>query len=125
MLVLKQKFIYRNDVRVNRTHLFLFGDNMERQGMAGQAKEMRGEPNAFGFATKMGPGMEPSDFFHDDDPISALYVQDEFVRLTDVVQTQFYEALVIPEDGLGSGLARLHITAHSSSRSSIVTGKTG
>ena len=46
-------------------YLFLFGDNLQRIGKGGQAI-IRDEPNAFGIATKKGPGMEDEDFFRDD-----------------------------------------------------------
>lgn len=52
MIVLHQKFIFREDLQANPDVYYLFGDNVERRGLGGQAKEMRGEPNAIGVATK-------------------------------------------------------------------------
>ena len=63
MPVVKQKWITRDDLKRNPEHLFAFGDNMARRGLGGQAKEMRGEPNAVGVPTKWEPTMYPSGFF--------------------------------------------------------------
>jgi hypothetical protein len=43
-------------------------DSVQRHGLAGQAKEMRGEPNAIGVATKRAPSTNPKAFF-DDSPV--------------------------------------------------------
>ncbi len=51
-------------------------DSVQRHGLAGQAKEMRGEPNAIGVATKWAPSTNPKAFF-DDSPVpisSAAFV---------------------------------------------------
>lgn len=52
MIILRQTRIYRADLAMNPKVLYVFGDNLERKGFGGQAYEMRGEPNAFGIATK-------------------------------------------------------------------------
>ncbi len=39
-------------VRAEPETYWVFGDNLERRGLGGQAKEMRGEPNAIGIVTK-------------------------------------------------------------------------
>jgi hypothetical protein len=52
--------IYRRDLRANPESLYLFGDNTKRVGIGGQAREMRGEPNAVGIATKNAPGSYPA-----------------------------------------------------------------
>ena len=56
MPVIFQKFIYRADLQNNPDVLYVFGDNLVRKGRGGQAKEMRGHPNAVGVATKNTPG---------------------------------------------------------------------
>ena len=40
MLVIRQKMIYRQDLGENTDILYVFGDNLERYGYGGQAKEM-------------------------------------------------------------------------------------
>lgn len=40
------KIITRDKIKENLEVLYLFGDNIIRKGLGGQAKEMRGEDNA-------------------------------------------------------------------------------
>jgi hypothetical protein len=100
------KFISRKILQDNPDTLFVFGDNMMEQGLGGQAKEMRGEPNAVGIPTKFLPSYEPQAFFSDDD----------FYRVKTKIDAQvlklFVHAsgggdIVWPEDGIGTGLADL------------------
>lgn len=106
MPVLKKKWIKREDLRANPEVLFLFGDNAMRIGMGGQAGAMRGEPNAVGIRTKWAPGCGPGDYFNDaqHDRIYPMILEDlEPVR----AHLKKGGAVVIPEDGLGTGLSRL------------------
>ena len=122
MLVIRQKMIYRTDIQANPDVLYVFGDNLDRQGTGGQAKEMRGEPNSFGIATKRSISHKyPDDYFFDyqDDVIGIL--EKEFDRLEEelscmatergdpigYITSNYYKAVVIPTDGLGTGLSRL------------------
>ncbi|MDE3023562.1 MAG: hypothetical protein KGI54_17215 [Pseudomonadota bacterium] len=106
--VIRMKFITREYVRQHPTVLFMFGDNMERIGLGGQAGAMRGEPNAVGVPTKWRPSMDESAFFTDDD------IDKEVVQ--NAIRDPFLFAkkwlistgnVVIPEDGLGTGLSEL------------------
>ena len=82
MLVIRQKFIQRIDIQCNRHCLYLFGDNLDRQGMGGQAKEMRGEPNSFGIATKRSISHNyPDDYFFDAQGDVNYIIDEEFDRL--------------------------------------------
>ena len=45
----RQTWITRDDLRANRDLIYVFGDNVERAGRRGLAREMRGEPNAHGY----------------------------------------------------------------------------
>lgn len=99
-----QKFIRRSDLRANPHAWYVFGDNLACQGMGGQAREMRGEPNAFGIPTKRSPAEylsdSPADYV---ETVSAW--TPEFTYLT-----QFLLAggtVVWPADGIGTGLADL------------------
>jgi len=104
--VLSQKFIFRSDLKSNPEVKYLFGDNLIRLGLGGQAKEMRGEPNAIGVATKKAPGMSPGDFFSDSDYDVFRHQVDE-----DLAPAFLHIAnggiLIVPEDGLGTGLSQL------------------
>lgn len=106
MPVIKKKWIARTDLWEERDTLFLFGDNDARRGFGGQAKEMRGERNAIGVRTKWIPVMAQYAFFDDRqfDVISKMIDEDleparEHLRRGG--------RLVVPEDGLGTGLSQL------------------
>lgn len=110
MPIFYQKIIMREDLQANPGVLYVFGDNVERKGMAGQAAEMRGEPNAIGVATKWKPTNQPDAFFNDDqfDQIIPILTQD----LTPVYNAVIANKIVVwPQDGIGTGYARLHICA--------------
>lgn len=106
MPVYTQKFIFRSDLKSNPSIMYLFGDNVDRKGLGGQAKEMRGEPNASGVATKRSPSNGDDAFFSDDDYPEAVRVI--FSDLLPVVEfLKKGGVVIIPEDGLGTGLSEL------------------
>lgn len=105
-MLIYQGWIARADLRSNPDVLYLFGDNFVRRGRRGQAKEMRGEPNALGIATKKWPGMKPEDFMTDDE----FETNVESFRLD--LRPAFVVArsggvVICPRDGLGTGLSQL------------------
>jgi len=101
MLILQSR-IYRADLRANPSVLYVFGDNDQRYGLGGQAKEMRGEPNAIGVATLWAPGV----FYSDANAVRQNAIIDHDM-------TPLFKALkadrvvVFPLDGIGTGLADL------------------
>lgn len=99
------KFIDRAMLRAHPEARFVFGDNAKREGYGGQAREMRGEPNAIGVATKWRPDMEESSFFSDADGEAAIVIANDFA---DVI-TALNEGrdVYVPKDGLGTGLSQL------------------
>lgn len=110
MPVLYQKLIFRSDLRHNPKVLYLFGDNEQRSGFGGQAKEMRGEPNAIGVRTKRAPGLSDSDLWIEAfDPASST----EFKNMIDedlecaIKRVTNGGIVIIPSDGLGTGLSHL------------------
>lgn len=106
MLIIRQKMIYRTDLQANPNLLYVFGDNLMRVGFGGQAKEMRGEINSLGIATKRLPEHGRYDcYFHDDQKCAWQSVDLDFKRLK--VTSKIYKGIVIPADGLGTGLAKL------------------
>lgn len=101
------KFITREYVRENRDKLFLFGDNLERRGLGGQAAAMRGEPNAVGIPTKKSPSYRDDAFFSDDEfEQNKASIDSAFAEITNAV-TDSIRVIVIPSDGLGTGRAQL------------------
>jgi hypothetical protein len=104
--VLRPKFIARSDVRSRPDARFVFGDNMERRGFRGQAKEMRGEPNAVGVPTKWKPDRAPASYFSDSDFDKVRVAIDSAFRLLRDACNGGAD-IVIPADGIGTGLADL------------------
>lgn len=103
----RMQFITREYVRANRNKLFLFGDNLERRGLGGQAAAMRGEPNAVGIPTKKSPSYNDGAFFSDDEfEQNKAAIDAAFAEVTDAV-TDPTRVIVIPSDGLGTGRAQL------------------
>ena len=88
-------------LRKNKDKVYLFGDNLLGRGKGGQAV-IRDEPNAIGIPTKKAPSMDEGSFFNDADYL-------ENVKAIDKAFAQIPEGkeVVLPEDGLGTGRARL------------------
>lgn len=62
-----RRFITRQNLRAAPDTLFVFGDNLERRGLGGQAAEMRDEPSAVGVPTKHQPSRRAEAYFSDAD----------------------------------------------------------
>jgi len=101
-----QKWIMRDDLKNNPDVYFLFGDNTIRRGLGGQAKEMRGEPNAIGIATKMTPTSECNAYFDDMDVMTNCRIIAKDFRKACQMRDMGH-MIVIPADGLGTGLSEL------------------
>ena len=83
-------------------HLFIFGDNTIGQGCGGQAA-IRYCKNAYGIPTKKYPTMSANAFFYDEDfDLNTILIKEAI----DKTPTN-YEYIVFPQDGLGTGLAKL------------------
>lgn len=109
-----QAWITRADLRANRDKIYLFGDNAMRYGLGGQAREMRGERNALGVATKWAPGIDDSDYFDEGDKRA------EEILLHDLRQVANHynqgTTIIVPANGLGTGLSQLPERAPSLAR---------
>ena len=53
--VRRQTWITRNDLKANRDVIYVYGDNVKREGRRGLAREMRGERNAHAISVSWGP----------------------------------------------------------------------
>ena len=51
----RQTWITRADLKANRDLIYVYGDNVKREGRRGLAREMRGEPNAHAISVSWGP----------------------------------------------------------------------
>lgn len=103
-MILRLEHIRRHELRDHPDWRYAFGDNVERVGLAGQAKEMRGEPNAIGIATKYSPWA----YFNDGDmghEVQCDIIKRDMKPLFRAVLE--YRTIVIPAAGIGTGLAEL------------------
>jgi len=105
--VVKQDWITRKNLQDNPDCLYVFGDNDLRKGLGGQAKSMRGEPNAIGIRTKHLPALTPNSFWSDSTYSTNIRkIEEDLLPLFSHKGT-----VVLPSQGIGTGLAKLAITA--------------
>lgn len=105
-MIVYQAHISRRDLQANPKVLYVFGDNVKRVGFGGQAQEMRGEPNAVGVATKWAPGYEEEDFFSDDQfPDCAAIIRADWRPAYE--HSNAGGVVIVPLDGIGTGLSQL------------------
>lgn len=90
----------RDMLRQNPDQFFVFGDNLSRVGLGGQAAAARGEPNALGVATLYAPGR-----FYDRSPKILTHVLGDLRRIA--AHLGDGEIVNVPRAGLGTGLGRL------------------
>lgn len=97
-----------NDCSLNKNKLYVFGDNLKRVGMAGQAS-IRNIYNAVGLATKKAPSNEESAFFTDNElQLNMDYIRKDINNIFDLLMTRSQlDTLVFPLAGLGTGLSKL------------------
>jgi hypothetical protein len=106
MKIITQKFVSRSDLKNNPNTYYIFGDNLVGKGLGGQAKEMRGEPNALGWVTKKLPTQTKDAFMSDKD--LEVFIQHQALTIRTIeTLLERGRVVVFPEDGLGTGLAKL------------------
>lgn len=99
--------ITRHIVQENPYRIFVFGDNLKRIGFGGQAKEMRGEPNAVGIPTKKAPSMDERAFLTDMDYDHWRLESDKDIQRL----LNYSGSIVWPSFGIGTGRAQLKTRA--------------
>ena len=106
MPVIFEERITRAEIRKHPERIYVFGDNLEKRGFGGLARECRGEPNAIGIPTKKAPSMAESAFFSDAD--YGLWLKATKPAWQRIKQAIFEgKTVVFPKAGLGTGLAQL------------------
>ena len=96
-----------DDVKKNPNHLFIFGDNNLSYGKSGQAI-IRDEPNTAGIPTKRVPKNHFSAFYTDDDyEENCQRIEKAIKNIKNKIFAGKFEAVVFPENGLGTGLSQL------------------
>lgn len=98
--------LVREHIRLCPEILVLFGDNLKRIGLGGQAKECRGEPNVLGIPTKRLPSREARAFFSDADLDEVAPIIDEAFNTAATALLRGQD-VAYPFRGVGSGYARL------------------
>lgn len=103
-----RKFITRAMVKAEPNTLFVFGDNLARRGFGGQAREMRGEPNAVGIPTKYRPSMDEDAFFIDTEECRREFSKATYTNYLRLTSHGYYGGHIVwPKDGIGTRLAEL------------------
>lgn len=106
--------ITREVARAKHDTIFVFGDNLYRYGLGGQAKELRGEPNCIGVATKRTPDNHSLSFFYDElSEQNKQYIRQDLNNVIAAYmerksQCQPVHVCFLP---LGIGLDKMHIYA--------------
>lgn len=90
----------------NPNKLYVFGDNMIRRGKGGQAS-IRDAFNSIGLVTKRLPTMDEDAFFSDKEDEFEAVEADVDMILSEMQKDQCYDTLVLPADGLGTGLSKM------------------
>jgi len=104
--IIYQKFIQRSDLLKFRKVIYVFGDNDCRKGYGGQAKEMRGESNSIGIRVKKRPSNDITAYYTDKEYKDNIKkINEDFARVKLCIE--WANVIVIPSDGIGTGLARL------------------
>jgi len=103
VFVIEEEFYTLDLVKANPDKIYLFGDNLAERGYRGQAC-IRDLPNSLGIPTKRLPCRSNNCYFSDtvDEMDAVLNALTIMYRLH-----QKGETIVLPKDGLGTGLAEL------------------
>jgi hypothetical protein len=101
-----------DDVRKMNDYLFIYGDNDIKKGKLGQAI-IRDEPNTIGIPTKKLPSNNKNAFYYDDEYDTNIKKIDVAIEniIIKLNNNKNYKGIVLPEKGLGIGLAKLNIYA--------------
>lgn len=106
MPVLYKEYITRKFIQKHPDWYFIFGDNIQRKGFGGQAKEMRGEPNSIGVVTKATPSTDKNAYLSDSNEEHFETMMKDLYSVYLLLQSG--NIVVLPSNGLGTGLAKLN-----------------
>ena len=94
------KYVTEEFLRANPNVIFVFGDNLIRQGKGGAAK-LRDEPNAYGFITKKAPNNDDESFYRPPEYADMFYA--ELLQLAKEIEKNPEKTFLVSK--LGAGLA--------------------
>jgi hypothetical protein len=105
-----KKYITRNYVQQHRDYIFVFGDNDQRFGYGGQAREIRGESNSVGIRVKKSPSMNENSFYTDNELMDNIIKIDSDIN--HLLEASYgSKTIIFPENGIGTGFAQLPVRA--------------
>ena len=108
MIIEYKDFISRKDAKNNPHKIFIFGDNDIRTGFGGLAKELRGEPNAFGIRVKKRPYRDWDAFYTDREYTENIEkICEDITKIVEKVHETENPIIVFPKNGIGTGLASM------------------
>jgi hypothetical protein len=109
-LIIQKEWWTEDQIKNNPDHIFVFGDNEARVGRGGQAKYLRDYSNKIGIRTKRAPTHNPEDYWTDETFTSNIdMILEDFVQVEKALSEG--KTVIFPEDGFGTGLAKLSINA--------------
>ena len=102
--------LVREHIRKCPDILVIFGDNLERAGYGGQARECRDEPNCLGIVVKRRPSKDIGAYFTDDDvgEIGTM-IEEGFARA--IAHLKEGKHVAYPSRGIATGYALLEVTS--------------
>ena len=93
--------------------MYIFGDNDIQKGKGGQAI-IRDLPNAWGIPTKRIPSFDKKAYYTEDKHSEqSIKIQNAVDKIRKELEKGYYTWVALPEDGLGTGLAKLPTKAPS------------
>jgi Txe/YoeB family toxin of Txe-Axe toxin-antitoxin module len=99
------------DTKTYSHYLFIFGDNDLKQGKKGQSI-IRDQPNTIGIPTKKKPSSYPSSYYYDTEYEENIKKIDKaFEEILSRLKNEDFKGIILPENGIGTGLAKLQINA--------------
>ncbi len=99
------------DTKTYSHYLFIFGDNDVKQGKKGQSI-IRDQPNTIGIPTKKKPSSYLSSYYYDTEYEENIKKIDKaFEEIMIRLKNEDFKGIILPENGIGTGLAKLQINA--------------
>lgn len=113
-IIVQQEWYTKEQVQAEREKIFVFGDNLAREGNGGQAKACRGEPNTIGIVTKWDKDRNPGSYMYDSTyEMNVSQITKDFEKVGEILgdRNRKDQIIVFPADGFGTGLANLKLNA--------------
>ena len=101
------------DARTHYDYIFIYGDNDASMEKGGQAI-IRDEPNAYGIPTKKYPSYDKLSYYYDNElDDNKLKIDNAINKIIKKLKDKNsnYKGIILPSDGLGTGLAKLNTNA--------------